>query len=97
MAIKIGINGFGRIGRCTLRAIFEQGLENEFDIVAINGAGDLKTNAHLLQFDTTHGRFQKNVATEGENVLILTAKKLPFIPPKIPKKLIGQSTMWIFY
>lgn len=87
MAIKIGINGFGRIGRCTLRAIFEQGLENEFDIVAINGAGDLKTNAHLLQFDTTHGRFQKNVATEGENVLILNGKKIAFYSTKNPKEI----------
>lgn len=87
MAIKIGINGFGRIGRCTLRAIFEQGLENEFDIVAINGAGDLNTNAHLLQFDTTHGRFQKNVATEGENVLILNGKKIAFYSTKNPKEI----------
>ena len=57
MAIKVAINGFGRIGRCTLRAIYEQGLQNEFDVVAINAAGDLATNAHLLKYDTTHGRF----------------------------------------
>ena len=53
MAIKVAINGFGRIGRCTLRAIYEQGLQNEFEVVAINASGDLATNAHLLKYDTT--------------------------------------------
>jgi glyceraldehyde 3-phosphate dehydrogenase len=57
MSIKVAINGFGRIGRCTLRAIYEQGLQNEFEVVAINASGDLTTNAHLLKYDTTHGRF----------------------------------------
>ena len=61
MSIKVAINGFGRIGRCTLRAIYEQGLHNEFEVVAINASGDLATNAHLLRYDTTHGRF----ATSG--------------------------------
>ena len=50
MAIKVAINGFGRIGRCTLRAIYEQGLQNEFDVVAINASGDLATNAHSYNF-----------------------------------------------
>ena len=44
MSIKVAINGFGRIGRCTLRAIYEQGLQNEFEVVAINASGDLATN-----------------------------------------------------
>ena len=50
MAIKVAINGFGRIGRNVLRAMFEQGLKHEFDIVAINDLGDAETNAHLLQY-----------------------------------------------
>ena len=50
MAIKVAINGFGRIGRCTLRAIYEQGLQNEFDVVAINAAGDLATNSHPVSY-----------------------------------------------
>ena len=79
MAIKVAINGFGRIGRCTLRAIYEQGLQNEFDVVAINAAGDLKTNAHLLKYDTTHGRFRTSVETEGENCIIVDGKKIAFI------------------
>ena len=78
MTIKVAVNGFGRIGRCTVRAIFEQGLDKEFDIVAINASGDLPTNAHLLQFDTTHGRFQQSVGFEGDNTIIIGNKKIPF-------------------
>ena len=76
MAIKVAINGFGRIGRCTLRAIYEQGLQNEFEVVAINASGDLATNAHLLKYDTTHGRFRTSVETEGENAIIIDGKKI---------------------
>lgn len=57
MSIKVAINGYGRIGRCTLRALYELGLRDQFEIVAINASGDLATNAHLTQYDTTHGRF----------------------------------------
>ncbi|MER2554772.1 MAG: glyceraldehyde 3-phosphate dehydrogenase NAD-binding domain-containing protein, partial [Thauera sp.] len=84
MSIKVAINGFGRIGRCTLRAIYEQGLQNEFEVVAINASGDLTTNAHLLKYDTTHGRFATSVETEGENVIIIDGKKIPFYCTKDP-------------
>ena len=87
MAIKVAINGFGRIGRCTLRAIYEQGLQNEFDVVAINAAGDLTTNAHLLKYDTTHGRFATSVETEGENCIIIDGKKIAFYSTKNPKDI----------
>ena len=87
MAIKVAINGFGRIGRCTLRAIYEQGLQNEFDIVAINAAGDLTTNAHLLKYDTTHGRFNTSVDTEGEDCIIIDGKKIAFYSTKNPKDI----------
>ena len=87
MAIKVAINGFGRIGRCTLRAIYEQGLQNEFDVVAINAAGDLKTNSHLLKYDTTHGRFRTSVETEGENCIIIDGKKIAFYSTKNPKDI----------
>ncbi|MBS1161833.1 MAG: glyceraldehyde-3-phosphate dehydrogenase [Proteobacteria bacterium] len=87
MAIKVAINGFGRIGRCTLRAIYEQGLQNEFDVVAINAAGDLATNAHLLKYDTTHGRFATSVDTEGENCIIVDGKKIAFYSTKNPKDI----------
>ena len=87
MAIKVAINGFGRIGRCTLRAIYEQGLQNEFDVVAINASGDLATNAHLLKYDTTHGRFTTPVETEGENCIIIDGKKIAFYSTKNPKDI----------
>ena len=84
MTIKVAINGFGRIGRCTLRAIYEQGLQNEFEVVAINASGDLATNAHLLKYDTTHGRFTTPVETEGENCIIIDGKKIAFYSTKDP-------------
>jgi len=87
MSIKVAINGFGRIGRCTLRAIYEQGLQNEFDVVAINASGDLATNAHLLKYDTTHGRFGTSVETEGENCIVIDGKKIPFYSTKNPKEV----------
>ncbi|UCV27901.1 type I glyceraldehyde-3-phosphate dehydrogenase [Ferribacterium limneticum] len=87
MAIKVAINGFGRIGRCTLRAIYEQGLQNEFEVVAINAAGDLKTNAHLLKYDTTHGRFRTSVETDGENCIIVDGKRIAFYSTKNPKDI----------
>ena len=87
MAIKVAINGFGRIGRCTLRAIYEQGLQNEFDVVAINASGDLATNAHLLKYDTTHGRFRTSVETDGENCIIVDGKRIAFNSTKNPKEI----------
>ena len=85
MSIKVAINGFGRIGRCTLRAIYELGLQNELEVVAINASGDLATNTHLLKYDTTHGRFATSVDTEGENCIIIDGKPIPFYSTKDPK------------
>jgi len=70
MAIKIAINGFGRIGRNIARALFESGRNGEFDIVAINDLGDAETNAHLLQYDTAHGRFPFDVSVDGGDLLV---------------------------
>ena len=84
MTIKVAINGFGRIGRCTLRAIYEQGLQNEFEVVAINASGDLATNAHLTKYDTTHGRFNFPVETEGDNTIIINGDRIPFFSTKDP-------------
>ncbi|MDR3158437.1 MAG: type I glyceraldehyde-3-phosphate dehydrogenase [Zoogloeaceae bacterium] len=87
MSIKVAINGFGRIGRCTLRAVYERGLQEEFDVVAINASGDLATNAHLLQYDTTHGRFGTKVETEGDDALIVEGKKIPFYSTRNPRDI----------
>ena len=65
MAIKVGINGFGRIGRNVLRAIIESG-RTDLEVVAINDLGPVETNAHLLQFDSVHGRFPVEV-TSGDS------------------------------
>jgi glyceraldehyde 3-phosphate dehydrogenase (phosphorylating) len=70
MAIKVGINGYGRIGRNILRAAYESGRTNEIEIVAINDLGDANTNAHLTQYDTAHGKFPGSVSVEGDNMIV---------------------------
>ena len=70
MAIRIAINGFGRIGRNVFRAMFESGQQDQFDVVAVNDLGDADANAHLLQYDTAHGRFPENVRVEGDGFLV---------------------------
>lgn len=87
MPIKVAINGFGRIGRCILRAIHEQGLQDVFELVAINSPGELAANAHLLKYDTTHGRFGAAVSIEGENTLIIDGKKITFYATRNPKDI----------
>ena len=64
MTITIGINGFGRIGRCTLAHIAESG-RNDVQVVAINATGPVETNAHLLKYDSVHGRFPGQIRIEG--------------------------------
>ncbi|MCF6302473.1 MAG: type I glyceraldehyde-3-phosphate dehydrogenase [Devosiaceae bacterium] len=67
MTIKVAINGFGRIGRNVLRAIIESG-RTDIEVVAINDLGPVETNAHLLRFDSVHGRFSGNVRVEGNTI-----------------------------
>ena len=86
MAIKIAINGFGRIGRNIARALFESGRNGEFDIVAINDLGDAETNAHLLQYDTAHGRFPFDVTVEGGD-LIVKGDRIKVFAERDPAKL----------
>ena len=62
MAVKVGINGYGRIGRNILRALYEAGRQKEIQIVAVNDLADPQTNAHLTQYDTAHGRFPGTVS-----------------------------------
>ena len=70
MAIKIAINGYGRIGRNIMRAIYESGRNNEIQVVAINDLGDSNTNAHLTQYDTAHGKFNGTVVVDGDHIVI---------------------------
>lgn len=86
MSIKIAINGYGRIGRQVVRAIYEYGWHDQFQIVAINGSGDLATNAHLIQFDSVHGRFPATVEQDGKH-LIINGDKIPFFSTRNPEEL----------
>jgi glyceraldehyde 3-phosphate dehydrogenase len=70
MKIKIAINGFGRIGRNITRALYESGYQKDFELVAINDLGDLSSNAHLLKYDSVHGRFRGEVGVEGNDLMI---------------------------
>ena len=70
MAIKVGINGYGRIGRNVLRALYEAGRSDEIRVVAINDLGDAETNAHLTRVDTAHGRFPGTVEVRDGNLVV---------------------------
>ena len=91
MAVKVAINGFGRIGRNILRAIVESGRE-DIEVVAINDLGPVETNAHLLRFDSVHGRFPHQVTVEGDTISVGRGKiKVTAIknPAELPHKALG--------
>jgi glyceraldehyde 3-phosphate dehydrogenase len=83
---KIAINGYGRIGRNILRALYESGHANDMKIVAINDLGDAETNAHLTRYDTTHGRFPGEVKVEGDD-LVVNGDRIRVCAEKDPAKL----------
>ena len=70
MTIKVAINGYGRIGRNVLRALYESARTNEIQVVAINDLGDAETNAHLTQYDTAHGKFPGTVTADGGDLVV---------------------------
>ena len=86
MAIKIGINGYGRIGRNILRAIHESGRAGEFDVVAINDLGDSKANAHLTRRDTAHGPFPGTVEVDGDDIIV-NGDRIKVFSERDPAKL----------
>lgn len=83
MAIKVAINGFGRIGRLAYKAMFH---DSDLDVVAINDLTDAKTLAHLLKYDSVHGRFPVSVAADGD-VLVVGDKRIKVYAEKDPSKL----------
>jgi len=91
MAVRIAINGFGRIGRNILRAIVESG-RNDIEVVAVNDLGPVETNAHLLRYDSVHGRFPHEVKVEGD---VITAGNQKFKvtavkdPAQLPHRELG--------
>lgn len=70
MAIRVAINGFGRIGRNILRALYEGGYREKIQVVAINDLGDAEINAHLLSYDSVHGRFNADVSVDNNSLLV---------------------------
>ncbi len=86
MAIKVGINGYGRIGRNILRALYEARRTHEIQIVAINDLGDAETNAHLTQYDTAHGRFPGEVSVDGGD-LVVNGDRIKVFAERDPAKL----------
>jgi glyceraldehyde 3-phosphate dehydrogenase len=97
MAVKIAINGYGRIGRNIMRAVHELGRADEFDIVAINDLGDANTNAHLTQYDTAHGRFPGTVTVDGGDLLVNGDRVKVFAerdPSKLPWAELGVQVVY---
>jgi len=86
MTIKVAINGFGRIGRTILRAHYENKKKHDLTIVAINGSGNAADNAHLLKYDSTHGKFNEDV-TSKDNCIFINKNKIDILNKKDPKNL----------
>jgi glyceraldehyde 3-phosphate dehydrogenase len=96
MTIKVAINGFGRIGRMVLRAHYEGGKKHGLQFVAINDLGDAATNAHLLKYDTAHGRFPASVRVDGDS-MVVNNDRIRVVaerdPAKLPWKALGVDVV----
>jgi glyceraldehyde 3-phosphate dehydrogenase len=86
MPIKVGINGYGRIGRNILRALYEANRQKEIQIVALNDLGDAQTNAHLTRYDTVHGKFNGEVKVDGDS-LVINGDRIKVLAERDPAKL----------
>jgi glyceraldehyde 3-phosphate dehydrogenase len=86
MAIRVAINGYGRIGRCILRAMFEYNKQQDIELVAINDLSKLDVIAHLTRYDSTHGIFASQVSTEG-NMLIIDGQRVQVFAERDPVNL----------
>lgn len=86
MTIKIAINGYGRIGRNVLRALYEAKRTDQISIVAVNDLGDANTNAHLTKYDTVHGRFAGDVAVDGD-AMVVNGDRIRVLAERDPSKL----------
>lgn len=86
MTLKVAINGYGRIGRQILRAIYDYNLRDQFEIVAVNASGSLETSAHLTKYDTVHGRFAAEVGFEDHG-LIVNGDHIRFFSTRNPAEL----------
>jgi len=96
MAIKVAINGYGRIGRNVLRALYESNRTQEIRIVAVNDLGDAETNAHLTQYDTAQGKFPGEVGVDGGDIVINGDKVKVFAerdPARLPWGSLGVDVV----
>ena len=96
MAIKVAINGYGRIGRNILRALYESNRTNEIRVVAINDLGDAETNAHLTRYDTAHGRFPHEVSVDGGDLVVKGDRIKVFAerdPARLPWGALGVDVV----
>ena len=96
MAVKVAINGYGRIGRNVLRALYESGRNKDIQIVAVNDLGDANTNAHLTRHDTAHGKFPGTVAVDGDS-LVVNGDRIRVLamrnPAELPWKDLGVDVV----
>jgi len=88
--LKIAINGFGRIGRNVIRALYENGYSDQIEVVAVNDLAPTESNVHLLQFDTTHGRFNAEIS-HSEDSISINGKTIPAFMQRDPAKLPWES------
>ncbi|MEE2982107.1 MAG: type I glyceraldehyde-3-phosphate dehydrogenase [Pseudomonadota bacterium] len=86
MSIRVGINGYGRIGRNVVRALFESGRTDEIEIVAVNDLGDAETNAHLTRYDSAHGLFPGTIEAR-DGMMIVDGKSIKVLSERDPAKL----------
>jgi glyceraldehyde 3-phosphate dehydrogenase len=97
MTLKVGINGYGRIGRNVLRALYESGKRSQIQVVAINDLGDAKINAHLTRHDTAHGRFAGEVKVDGDS-MVVNGDRIKVLserdPAKLPWGSLGVDTVF---
>jgi glyceraldehyde 3-phosphate dehydrogenase len=98
MTIKIAINGYGRIGRNLVRAVYEANKTSELEIVAVNDLAELKISAHLTKYDTAHGIFKETVTTENNDIIINGTHRIKYFsemdPEKLPWKELGIDVVW---
>ena len=96
MTVKVAINGYGRIGRNVMRALYEANRTHEIKIVAVNDLGDAETNAHLTQYDTAHGKFPHEVSVDGGD-LVIKGDRIKVCaerdPAKLPWKDLGVDVV----
>ena len=90
MSVKIAINGYGRIGRNILRAVYESGRRDELEIVAVNDLGDAETNAHLTRYDTAHGPFPFEIEVKGDK-MVVDGDPIQVCAERDPAKLPWQA------